>query len=404
MRGQTIEMYVDTGSSVNVISMDIWNCMRRQGEQLKSPINQVFAYGQTTPLKIVGEIEITARYGKKTTKCTFSVTDKHYPSLLGDEACETLDIVKFHQGVYQLSSTQTTRKSIEQLTTEYESIFTGLGKLNDYQAKIELIEGAKIGHQIIRRIPHHVRQKVETEIERLMTMGVIEAVPDPTDPNLVLNPLRPVVKKDGSTRLCLAAMKLNTIVKKPKCLFPLVDDMINEMSDFHRASELDFNEAFQQIKLDMDSRNLTAFATESGTYRFTRLIYGISIAAEHVAPKSLSLKTIREATQSDETLLRVIAATANNRWTKDITQYDKIKAELAVVGGIILRESRIVIPSRLRKQVLDIAHEGHQGIVKTKALIRSKVWWPGIDAQIEERIADCIQCQTQAQTERSQPL
>jgi len=39
--------------------------------------------------------------------------------------------------------------------------------------------------------------------------------------------------------------------------------------------------------------------------------------------------------------------------------------------------TRIVIPTALK--VIQLAHEGHQGIVKTKALLRSKVWFPNID-------------------------
>ena len=38
-----------------------------------------------------------------------------------------------------------------------------------------------------------------------------------------------------------------------------------------------------------------------------------------------------------------------------------------------MRGMRIVIPVSLRKRVLELAHEGHQGIVKTKDRLRSKV-------------------------------
>ncbi|CAB4027524.1 Hypothetical predicted protein [Paramuricea clavata] len=48
---------------------------------------------------------------------------------------------------------------------------------------------------------------------------------------------------------------------------------------------------------------------------------------------------------------------------------------------------------RLRSRVLPIAHEGHQGIVKTKMLLRSKVWWPGIDKQVAQTVKECIPCQ-----------
>ncbi len=43
---------------------------------------------------------------------------------------------------------------------------------------------------------------------------------------------------------------------------------------------------------------------------------------------------------------------------------------------MILRGSRIFI---LQQKAIDIAHESHQGLVKTKSLLREKVWFPGID-------------------------
>ena len=60
---------------------------------------------------------------------------------------------------------------------------------------------------------------------------------------------------------------------------------------------------------------------------------------------------------------------------------EKIKTELTLNehDGIILRGSRIVLPESLRLKAIQIAHAGHQGLVKTKQLLREKVWYPGID-------------------------
>ena len=43
--------------------------------------------------------------------------------------------------------------------------------------------------------------------------------------------------------------------------------------------------------------------------------------------------------------------------------------------------------------MLDLAHQGHMGIIKTKRLIRSKVWFPKIDLKVEEKIKGCLACQ-----------
>jgi hypothetical protein len=63
-----------------------------------------------------------------------------------------------------------------------------------------------------------------------------------------------------------------------------------------------------------------------------------------------------------------------------------------------------VIPQTLRKQVLDIAHETHQGITKTKSLLREKVWWPHIDKDIEDTIKNCIPCLSVSTKSSPEPL
>ena len=52
----------------------------------------------------------------------------------------------------------------------------------------------------------------------------------------------------------------------------------------------------------------------------------------------------------------------------------------------------------------DICHEGHLGIIKTKQLLRLKVWFPGIDKSVERRIANCIPCQASINTAKREPL
>ena len=44
---------------------------------------------------------------------------------------------------------------------------------------------------------------------------------------------------------------------------------------------------------------------------------------------------------------------------------------------------------KLRERILSTAHQHHLGIVKTKGLLREKVWWPGIDKDVEQMIKLC---------------
>ena len=59
-------------------------------------------------------------------------------------------------------------------------------------------------------------------------------------------------------------------------------------------------------------------------------------------------------------------------------------------ADLVIRDYHIVIPST-QKRVVELAHEGHQGMSKTKE--RTEVWFPGIDAAVEESVKRCIPCQ-----------
>ena len=47
-------------------------------------------------------------------------------------------------------------------------------------------------------------------------------------------------------------------------------------------------------------------------------------------------------------------------------RYKPVRNELCVLGNIVLRGTRLVIPLKLRRRVLELGHEGHLGIVQMK--------------------------------------
>ncbi len=59
-------------------------------------------------------------------------------------------------------------------------------------------------------------------------------------------------------------------------------------------------------------------------------------------------------------------------------------------------------------RILQLAREGHQGIVKTKERLRTKAWWPGMNNDIERFCSRCHGCQantpTPSQPSTSMPL
>ncbi|GFW52231.1 retrovirus-related Pol polyprotein from transposon 412 [Trichonephila clavipes] len=73
-----------------------------------------------------------------------------------------------------------------------------LGEINNYEAKLKLRHGVKPIFCRVRTVPFALKGRVENEIDRLEKEGIIEKV----DSSEWATPVVPVVKSDGSIRLC----------------------------------------------------------------------------------------------------------------------------------------------------------------------------------------------------------
>ena len=115
----------------------------------------------------------------------------------------------------------------------------------------------------------------------------------------------------------------------------------------------------------------------------------LHIQTHHAVPKAVNSSEIIRETRKDDDLQTVLSNVKRSTWKKSqnsvIETFARCKNALTVAyledGEVLLHDSKLVIPKSLQEKVLNIAHEGHQGIVKTKQLLREKVYFPGIDKQ-----------------------
>jgi hypothetical protein len=62
------------------------------------------------------------------------------------------------------------------------------------------------------------------------------------------------------------------------------------------------------------------------------------------------------------------------------------------------------MPNALRARVVELARAGHQGIVRTKRQIRSRVWLEGVDSAVERRVKGCKEFQANNDKPAYEPL
>ena len=127
------------------------------------------------------------------------------------------------------------------------------------------------------------------------------------------------------------------------------------------------------------------------------------IAAE-ATPRALTTREIEQASSKDFELTTIRDCILSDRWENCPKAYKGCRFELSTCGMLVLRGTRLVVPSQLRQRVLELAHEGHQGVVKTKQSLRSKVWWPGMDAEAENIVKTCRPCQLVTPAYHDEPI
>ena len=119
--------------------------------------------------------------------------------------------------------------------------------------------------------------------------------------------------------------------------------------------------------------------------------YHVAYIVRNAVPKTMTLNEVKLATARDPVLQAVMTCIESGRWHNpppdvslaDLSRYENVQNELTCTDTVLLKANRIVIPATLQSKTVEIAHEGHLGIVKTKALMREKVWFPSMDKLIK---------------------
>ena len=85
----------------------------------------------------------------------------------------------------------------------------------------------------------------------------------------------------------------------------------------------------------------------------------VNLLALSAVPKAMAISEIQIATDADKALQSLRAAIRYNMWDFDLMKpYRNIKGELTVAPqNIVLRGSRIVIPTILQQKAIDLAHD-----------------------------------------------
>ena len=268
VNGQPLQMELDTGASISLISEQQYKQLQDASPLEKSSVILRTYTGEN--LSILGNIRVVATYNNQTNKLPLLVVKGDGPNLMGRDWLARF-IVDWHS-IHQLQSPN----KLNNLLTKFENIFKDeLGTVKEVKAHIQLNQNSEPKFHKARTVPVALQQKVEEELDRLEKTKIIE----PVRHSQWAAPVVPVIKSDGSIRLC---GDYCTTVKQAAKLdpypLPKIEDLFASLAGGRVFSKLDLLHAYLQVMLDEESRNLVTVNTHKGLFRFSRLPFGVASA------------------------------------------------------------------------------------------------------------------------------
>ena len=224
-------------------------------------------------IKVLGSIDVNVIYKNQKKQLPLLVVAGDGPSLFGRNWLQQIKLD--WSGLHAVSAVSP--KSLWQSVIDrHPDVFRDeLGKVQGTTAKFYLKPDVKPKFLRARPVPYALREKVERELDRLQANGVIE----PVQFSDWAAPIVPVMKKDGSVRICGDyKLTINQAAKTDTYPLPRIHDLFTSLSGGTTFSKLDLAHAYQQIPLEEDSKHYVTVSTHKGLYRYNRLPFGVASA------------------------------------------------------------------------------------------------------------------------------
>nr|XP_050031015.1 uncharacterized protein K02A2.6-like [Dermacentor andersoni] len=199
------------------------------------------------------------------------------------------------------------------------------------------------------------------------------------------------IETDHQPLLAIAKMGLNEMPPRVQRFF-LRLMQFDFTLQFVPGKQLLLADALSRLRIPPDSTRAEEYEDVA--------IHAVNVLSTLVS--DAMVKRLQAATAEDEDLRRVMTTLENREAIQ--RQLSPVAAELSVVNGILVRGAKVIIPKKLRKEMLDRVHEGHLGVNKAKARARALMYWPAMQKDIEEKTSKCETCCRYAYRQPSEPV
>lgn len=108
---------------------------------------------------------------------------------------------------------------------------------------------------------------------------------------------------------------------------------------------------------------------------------------------AIDIAEVVAVTENDSEMMILKNCILSGKWdNENLKNYNAFQLEYSFANGLIMRGTKLVIPTSLRQRMCQLAHEGHPGQSMMKRRLRERCWWPGIDQDAVKFCENCEGC------------
>ncbi|XP_064469674.1 uncharacterized protein LOC135384402 [Ornithodoros turicata] len=287
-----IRFVVDTGSSVTILSRDLYEAHFAADCKLEGTSISLHNYSKQR-IPVLGSFFATVTYGSRTSRLLLYVVPEG-TALLGLDGLAALGI-SIDEPTLQCLRTSLNPANLQDLLETFAHLFSpGLGLAKDYTHRVKTRNDVAPVRAKLRRLPFALREEVTQKLDRLLKMDVIE----PVTASEWISPIVVARKKDGKLRLCVDLRGPNKAVVVDAFPLPTIDELLYQLAGAKVFSKLDLTAAYHQVLLAPESRDLTAFIIQDcpgvKCYLDDIIVFGVN-EQDHLKNLHRVLQLISEA-------------------------------------------------------------------------------------------------------------
>lgn len=265
---KNVTMELDSGSGVSVISNRMYSELFAHYNLTDCTIKMCLYNGhKISPL---GYFQPIVEYKAQRKEIKIFVVDSNGPPLLGRDFMSTFGLILTN--VYKISQDHDVNALLEQFPSLWKD---ELGCFNKFKVHLRLKENSVPKFFKARPIPFALKDKVELELDRLVSLGILV----PVSNSRYATPIVPVLKDNNTVKIAGDfSVTLNKDLIIDKYPLPRIEEVFAKLGGGEHYSKIDLKNAYNQFCLSEDSQELTTINTPKGLFKYTRLVYGLANA------------------------------------------------------------------------------------------------------------------------------